>query len=156
MSTNYIAIQPGTTFPTVTLQAYDAVGNIVVGNLSVPALKDMTMNNSNDLFTWTQMNEAGKLQIATTSTNSLATNLVLEAATYFGSSGTGTGSTAAAMGIQGLSTAKTKVKVTVTNVIGKTVSANAYITGLAPTVSADSPVWVSPVTFAVSGDFIFS
>jgi hypothetical protein len=156
MTTNYIAIAPGTTFPTVTLQAYDASGNIVAGNLSVPALKDMTMNNSNDIFSWTQMNESGKLQIATTSTNSLATNLVLEAATYFGTSGVGTGTTALAMGIQGLSTAKTKCRMSVSNVVGKTVTADCYITGLAPTVSADSPVWVSPVTFTVTGSFTFA
>ena len=35
----------------------------------------------------------------------------------------------------------------------KTISGNAYVTGLAPTVSADSPVWVSPVTLTVSGDY---
>jgi hypothetical protein len=36
---------------------------------------------------------------------------------------------------------------------GKTISGSGYVTGLAPTVSADSPVWVSPVTITVTGDF---
>jgi len=37
---------------------------------------------------------------------------------------------------------------------GKTISGKGYITGLAPTVSADSPVWVSPITITVTGDYI--
>jgi hypothetical protein len=36
---------------------------------------------------------------------------------------------------------------------GKTVSGSGYVTGLAPTVSADSPVWVSPFTITVTGDY---
>jgi len=36
---------------------------------------------------------------------------------------------------------------------GKTISGKGYITGLAPTVSADSPVWVSPITITVTGDY---
>jgi len=32
-------------------------------------------------------------------------------------------------------------------------SGNAYVTGLAPTVSADAPVWVSPITLTVTGDY---
>jgi hypothetical protein len=36
---------------------------------------------------------------------------------------------------------------------GKTITGVAYITGLAPTVSADAPVWVSPVTLTVTGNY---
>ena len=36
---------------------------------------------------------------------------------------------------------------------GKTISGQGYITGLAPSVSADSPVWVSPITITVTGDY---
>jgi hypothetical protein len=32
-------------------------------------------------------------------------------------------------------------------------SGEGYITGLAPTVSADAPVWVSPITITVSGEY---
>ena len=73
--------------------------------------------------------------------------------------GTGTGSTAAAKGIFGLSSEKTIVEFEL--VMGddsggantKTISGFGYITGLAPTVSADSPVWVSPITLTVTGDY---
>ena len=36
---------------------------------------------------------------------------------------------------------------------GKTISGEGYITGLAPTVSADAPVWVSPITITVDGEY---
>ena len=37
--------------------------------------------------------------------------------------------------------------------VGKTISGSGYITGLAPTVAAASPVWTSPVSITVTGDF---
>jgi hypothetical protein len=52
----------------------------------------------------------------------------------------------------GLSTAKTEVDFEI-NLGSKTISGIGYITGLAPAVSADSPVWVTPVTITVSGDY---
>jgi len=33
------------------------------------------------------------------------------------------------------------------------INGKGYITGLAPTVSADSPVWVTPITITVTGDY---
>lgn len=144
----YIAASPGVTgeYPVITL---DVPG--ITGNLVVPSLKDVTINNANDVFTWTQLNHTGKLQIATTSTNSVSTNLVVEDATFFGNASAATGS-AAKLGIQGLSTNKTLANISVT--LGtKTISAQCYVTGLAPTVSADSPVWVTPCTFSVTGDY---
>ena len=129
----------------------------VAGNLAIPALQDITINNSNDVFTWTQLDETAKLQIATTSTNSLAMNLVLDKASFFGSNAAGT--TASELGIYGMS--KNKSLVTFTLYMGDTdgggtgpiISGNAYVTGLAPTVSADAPVWVSPVTLTVTGEY---
>lgn len=160
MATNYIAVQPGVSgqYPTVSLTAFYANGVTITGSLTVPSLQDITINNSNDVFNWTQLNETGKLAVATTSTNSIATNLVLEDATWFGSNITAGGTdTAVAQGINGLSRNKQKCKVVITNAIGsKTITANCYVTGLAATVSADSPVWLSPVTFNVTGDYVIS
>ena len=40
-------------------------------------------------------------------------------------------------------------------IVDKTVlMGTGFISALAPTVSADSPVWVSPITIEVNGDFI--
>lgn len=127
-------------------------------NLAVPGLQDVTINNSNDVFTWTQLDESSKLQIATTATNSLSMNLVLDKLSFFGNSSASPGSAAKA-GIYGLSKDKTKVAFSLymgdndDGTTGPTVTGNAYVTGLAPTVSADAPVWVSPVTLTVTGDY---
>jgi hypothetical protein len=118
-------------------------------NLVIASLQDVTISNANDIFTWTQLNNTGKNQIATTSTNSVSSNLVVDGDTYFGATGT-TGS-AIALGIQGLSTGKTRVGWKI-NIGDKTLTGLGYVTGLSPTVSADSPVWVTPVTITVDGD----
>jgi hypothetical protein len=130
-------------------------------NLAIPALQNVTINNSNDVFTWTQLDTGSKLQVATTATNSLALNLVLDQKTFFGNVSAGAGSTALA-GVFGLSKDKTLVDFYLymgdesDGTAGKTVSGQGYVTGLAPTVSADAPVWVSPVTITVTGDFTLS
>jgi hypothetical protein len=148
MATNYVAQAPGSaTAPTVTLYAWG-----VSGNLTVPTLQDITINNSNDVFSWTQLNEAAKLQVATTATNSISTNCVVEELTFFGNV-SATASSAAKLGLIGLSDAKTKVQFTISNFGTKTITGNAYVTGLAPKISADQPVWVTPVTLSVTGGY---
>jgi hypothetical protein len=156
----YIYPAPGVSGQQATLSISDSSGTLS-GTVSIPALQDVTMNAANDVFTWTQLDSASKLQIATTATNSLECNLVLDKDTFFG---TGDGAyssatTMAAAGIFGCSTLKTKISFELymgdesdgTN--GITVSGDGYITGLSPTVSADQPVWVSPVTITVDGDY---
>ena len=128
------------------------------GNLLVPALQDVTVNNANDVFTWTQLDAGSKLQIATTATNSLSMNIVLDQTAFFGNASGNVGS-AETLGVFGLSSDKSLVKFdlymgnTSTGGSGKTISGDAYVTGLAPTVSADAPVWVSPITLTVTGDY---
>ncbi len=151
----YIYPAPGNANAEVILTLTDSTAALT-GNIVVPALQDVTVNNSNDIFTWTQLDEASKLQVATTATNSLAMNIVLDQSTFFG---TGGSTTVGNVGIIGMSTAKTRVGFslylgdTSTGSAGKTMSGVGYITGLAPTVSADSPVWVSPITITVTGDY---
>lgn len=133
-----------------TSKANDATG------LLIPALQDVTVNAANDVFTWTQLDETAKLQIATTSTNSISMNIVLDQTSFFGS---GANTLAAGKGIFGLSVDKSLVVFdlylgdTDSGGAGKTISGSGYITGLAPTVSADAPVWVSPITITVTGEY---
>jgi len=150
----YIYPAPGNASAQVTLNM--KVSGDTSG-LDVPALQDVTLNNANDVFTWTQLDAASKKQIATTATNSLSMNIVLDQATFFGA--TAAGEEAQTSGIFGLSKDKTQIQFelymgdTDTGATGKTISGVGYITGLAPTVSADSPVWVSPITITVDGDY---
>lgn len=152
----YINPSAGISGSQVTLKVYRLSKASDATGLAVPGLQNVTINNANDVFTWTQLDSSGKKQIATTSTNSLGMNLVLDEAAYFGS---GTGDTAAAKGIFGLSKDKTKVEFELymgdndDGSASKIISGSGYITGLAPTVSADSPVWVSPITITVTGDY---
>lgn len=138
---------------TLTLTASAATGPI-----SMPALQDVTINNSNDVFTWTQLDSSSKLQVATTATNSVSMNCVLEKTTFFGNA-SATANSAANLGVFGLSKNKTLVGFSLymgdtdSGSTGPTIAGNAYVTGLAPTVSADSPVWVSPITLTVTGDY---
>ena len=154
----YIYPAPGVANVQATLRL---VADTVAGNLDLPALQDVTINNANDVFTWTQLDQGSKLQIATTATNSLAMNLVLDKTTFFGNSSATTGS-APRLGVFGLSKDKTLVDFTLymgdesTGGTGPTVTGSGYVTGLAPTVSADAPVWVSPITITVTGDYTVS
>lgn len=146
MTTNYIQSAAGSSNPILTLSVTG-----VSGDLDIPTLKDVTINMANDTYTWTQLNEAAKLSLPTTSTNSISANTVVEKLTFFGDS-TATAGSAAKLGIQGLSDAKTKVEFSI-NLGDKTLSGVGYVTSLAPTVSADAPVWVTPITIAVSGSY---
>jgi hypothetical protein len=149
----YIYPAPGVANVETTL----TVTSTVTGPLVLPGLQDITVNNANDVFTWTQLDEASKLQIATTATNSLAMNLVLDKTAFFGNASATAGS-ADKLGVFGLSKDKTLVSFslymgdTSSGATGPTITGSGYVTGLAPTVSADAPVWVSPITLTVSGD----
>jgi hypothetical protein len=52
--------------------------------LNIPAMQDVTVNNSNDVFTWTQLDAGSKQQVPTTATNSIDMNLVLDQTIFFG------------------------------------------------------------------------
>lgn len=154
---SYINPAPGTTNQ-VTLKLELATAANFTSALTVPGMQDVTVNASNDSFTWTQLDSSAKLQVATTSTNSIAMNIVLDDATFFGSTLSSViTDTVAAQGVMGLSRNKTKVKFSLKMVengsTDRYIQGVGYITGIAPKVSADQPVWVSPLTISVSGEY---
>lgn len=154
---NYIYPAPGVAAKEATL-ALEVNADSTNDSLSVPSLQDITVNAANDVFTWTQLDETAKKQIATTATNSISMNLVLEQDSFFGDGSSASG-TASLKGIFGMSTDKDLVEFSLylgdnsDGTDGKTISGTGYITGLAPTVSADAPVWVTPITITVDGDY---
>jgi len=157
----YIYPAPGVAGVQATLGVSVAANSAATPELNVPALQDVTVNAANDVFTWTQLDTASKLQIATTATNSLSMNIVLDQTAFFGDTGETAGE-ADYKGIFGLSSDKDLIDFelylgdTSDSATGKTISGQGYITGLAPTVSADAPVWVSPITITVTGDYTIS
>ncbi len=154
----YIYPAPGVTGVEATLKMSVAANSASTPELTVPALQDVTVNAANDVFTWTQLDEGSKLQIATTATNSLSMNIVLDQTAFFGDTSEVAGE-ADYKGIFGLSTDKDLIDFelylgdTSEDATGKTISGQGYVTGLAPTVSADAPVWVSPITITVTGGY---
>jgi hypothetical protein len=131
---------------------------LVAGAIELPGIQDITINNSNGSFRWKQLDQDGESVITTNATNSLSGNFVLDPTTFFGSGGT---ATAAEYGIFGLSNKRVEVAFMIAP-SGATTGATpdnyllmgtGFISALAPTVSADSPVWVSPVTVEVNGDY---
>ena len=112
----------------------------------VGAVQDITINNSNGTFSWTQLDSQSQLTVATPSTNSIAANIVVDDSTFF----------TASSGIFDLSANKTLVYFRVyfngTATGAKYVSGQGYLTNLAPKVSPTAPVWVTPVTISVDGD----
>jgi hypothetical protein len=160
----YINPAPGTTSQIVLkLDCGIALGTLTLGGspLTVPALQDITINAANDVFTWSQLDATAKQQVATTSTNSIAMNLVVDPTTFFGTTLTSVQTdTVAAQGILGLSRNKTLVTFSLKFQEGgatdRFIKGQGYITGLAPTLTADAPVWVSPITITVTGEYTSS
>lgn len=148
---SYINPTPGVNGRQVTL-SLSVTGVTADTGMNVPALQDVTVNNANDVFTWTTLDRGSKNQIATTATNDLSMNIVLDELTFFGNV-SATAGTAAKSGIFGLSKDKTLVDFDLFIGEGVTLSGQGYVTGLSPTVSADSPVWVTPLTITVDGDY---
>lgn len=156
----YINPAPGTANAvTLSLDVASDVSDVTqgVGALSVPALQDVTINAANDVFTWSQLDSSAKKQVATTSTNSISMNIVVDTASFFGTdTDAAISGTIAEQGLFGCSRNKTLVNFSlrVENATTDTfIKGVGYITGLAPTISADSPVWVSPITITVSGEY---
>ncbi len=116
----------------------------------VPALQDVTINNAAGVFNWTTLDSFSQSAVPTPATNSVSANMVVDSTTFF------TGSNGVA-GLFDLSNDATEVNFRVyfngRGTGAKYVSGTGYITNLAPTVNPTAPVWVSPITISVSGDF---
>jgi hypothetical protein len=127
--------------------------------LDVTCLQDITVNNSTGIFSWTDFCSEDMNKITTPADNSVSTNMVIDSTVFFGD-GTVPPLTALDYGVNGLSATKQYVQwVLVMNgdLTTPTIGAQwyrglGYITSIAPTVSPDSPVWISPMEIAVTGD----
>jgi hypothetical protein len=135
---------------TSTISSIDTATMIVV-----PGMQNITLNNGNGVFRWKQLDSTSEYAIAIAATNQVSMNIVLDGTSFFGD---GSGDTTAIdKGLFKMSNDKTLVNFRLywsgTGSGDKYVSGQGYFTGLAPTVSADQPVWVSPLTIDVVGDF---
>jgi hypothetical protein len=145
---------------TVSNTAEIANGNITTsGSLNVGCLQDITITSSTGIFSWVDFCSIDTNKVTTPADNEISTNIVIDDVKYFGANVIA-GGTAANIGINGLSQNKIEVQFKLiwndANANGNVANAyftsgKGYISSLAPTVSPDAPVWVSPMTIAVDG-----
>lgn len=128
--------------------------------ITVPAITKITINNSAGTYEWAQLDNKAKQVVTTVSTNSLTTDVVVDAETFFGNTSL-TANSAVYYGISKLANNKQKVAFKVRMApdanatgAGYTYGGVGYITGIALSASADQPVWQTPLTIAVSGDYV--
>jgi len=127
------------------------------GVLAVPALQDVTITNNNGVFRWKQLDNPGQKVAVTPATNSINLQLVVDDTSFYGSGYGNTStnylSTAPVQGVFGLSNNKTKVYFqyywggSSTN----QVSGSGFLSGLAPKVNPDQPVYITPLIIEVDG-----
>jgi hypothetical protein len=127
--------------------------------LSVTCLQDVTLTNSTGVFSWTDFCSTDINKVSTPADNEVATNIVIDDQVYFGNSSATAGS-AKFLGVGGLSQTKTQIQWKLvwdsSNVSGNATNAYytsgvGFISSLAPTVSPEAPVWVTPMSIAVNG-----
>jgi hypothetical protein len=167
----YITVNETGSFPALILSTdlansnVGASGNGFLGGgnlLVVSCLQDVTITNSTGIFSWTDFCSASINKVTTPSDNEISTNVVIDPTDWFGN-GSAAANSAANYGVAGLSENRIEVAFRVqmnnNSNVGNALPANTYayhgvgyISSLAPAVSPDSPVWVSPVVIAVNGD----
>jgi hypothetical protein len=135
---------------------FHTAGTATAGTLEVPALQDITITNTPSTFRWKQLDTDSEKVVTSVSANSIGGTLVLDPDAFFGTLDIDA-VTAVEKGIFNLSNEKARVDVLI-GLSGLTtgdrfIMATGYFSGVAPTVSASSPVWTSPVSLEIDGSY---
>lgn len=151
-------ITVNTTGSQPTLLVSTNVANVSANSLSITCLQDITVTNSTGIYSWTDFCSTDTNKITIPADNEISTNIVIDNVGFFGNSAAAN-TTAEYHGVSGLSIDKIPVSFRLI-MNGGAATANAYyyegvgyVSSLAPTVSPEAPVWVSPMTIAVDGSF---
>jgi len=131
-------------------------GTATSGTLEVPALQDITITNTPSTFRWKQLDTASEKVVTSVSTNSVSGTLVLDPSSFFGTGGSAPYD-AVEKGLFNLSNEKTRVDFLIglsgLSTGDRYIMGTGYFSGIAPQVSADSPVWTSSISIEVDGDY---
>lgn len=130
--------------------------------LQIPALTEVTVNATPGLYRWKQLDELSEFVITTASTNSLGMSLVVDPVSFFGDPDAGD-PTAEDIRTAGIFQTTNNKHLCAFRLYWSGsepegdpayyVEGVGYLAGLAPTTNPDAPVWVSPVTIEVAGDY---
>lgn len=150
ITTNTTGTQP-------VLEISTDTANVANAAMSVICLQDVTITNSTGVYSYTTFCNTDTLKLSTPADNEITTNIVIDNEVFFGNAAA-TANTAAEAGLSSLSINKTPISF---RIYYNGTSAGAYfqegvgfITNLAPTVSPDAPVWVTPMTLAIDGSMV--
>lgn len=147
ITTNTTGTQP-------VLEISTDVGNVANAAMSVICLQDVTVTNSTGVYSYTTFCNTDTLKLSTPADNEISTNIVIDSENFFGNSSATAGS-AARLGLSQLSIDKVAVSFRIyyngTGTDAYYQEGTGFITSLAPTVSPDAPVWVTPMTLAIDG-----
>ena len=127
--------------------------------LDVTCLQDVTITNSTGIFSWTDFCSIDTNKVTTPADNEITTNLVIDDIGFFGNANATPNTSATFNGVNGLSI--NKIPVSFKLILNGDATSNGafyyqglgYVSSLAPTVSPEAPVWVTPLTIAVDGQF---
>lgn len=128
--------------------------NVANAPLSVTCLQDVTITNSTGVYSYTDFCDPDTQKLTTPADNEISTNLVIDSLGFFGNTSAGN-TTAAYSGVAGISSDKAEISWKLFlngNANGAFYyTGTGFISSLAPTVSPEAPVWVTPMTIAVDG-----
>jgi hypothetical protein len=128
--------------------------------LTVPCLQDVTINASTGVYSYTAFCSADVKKLTTPGDNAIETNVVIDDVAFFGDA-TATANSAPRLGIFGISQNKVEIEFTL-YWAGKTAgddyisTGTGFISSLAPTVSPEAPLWITPMSIAVNGSMTTS
>jgi hypothetical protein len=153
-------ITTNTTGTAPTIEITTATGN-TTQVLSVPFIQDVTITNSTGVFAYNTFDSTDKHKLSTPADNTVATNIVIDTAAFFGANSSAIIGTdgASDIGIAKLSTGKALINFKIFwqgNTAGTSdryYSGQGFFTSLAPKTTPDAPVWVTPLNIAVDGTF---
>lgn len=125
--------------------------------LVVPYIQDITINNTTGVFRWKTLDSTAESATTTPATNQISLNVVVDDAAFFGI-GNANVDAVVDTGLFGVNKNKTRVYFQAyfngTDSTSKFVSGSGFISGLAPTVNPDAPLWITPVVIEVDGDYV--
>lgn len=139
------------------LYDWDTANSAIVETdpLTVPLMTDVTINNSTGTFRFKTLDSTSESVVTTPATNQVSVNVIIDDLAFFGNAAAT--STVRTDGISKTSVDKTQVGFRVyfdgTDSGSKYYEGSAFIGGIAATVNPDSPLWTTPVTLEVNGDF---
>jgi hypothetical protein len=142
-------------FVTLTLSTSSAFSTAT--NLTVKALQDVTITNNNGVFRWKQLDSLGQKVAVTPATNSINLTLVLDDDNFYGQTWptVNTSASAYSQGLFNLSNQKELIYFQFGWGGGTSnqVRGQGYLSGLAPKVTPDQPVWITPLIIEVDSQY---